>query len=508
MYFLSLLTQFYCVLMHPFFLEFGRRNCSFVFRKYDFRYISQYSNNHELFKIKRLYFSLNSSKLYNKPLKHVFKEIIIDANKKYKILDLNQNTNPNINFQHNKPNFLSIQNTFTFQYYGQKHKEFINMIVNDINEYSQKWINKIKTNDLDMHKNPNDYLRFMKFEIDKKRSEVLIYCLFGISGSGKSRGLDEIGNKFSDEGHFVIPISFNSDVQFQATYLHENNINLILSEFLIRLLFGIFDRQRHNLWFQDFKDEYLSILIDSFINIDNYALCWYEIILVLEECKIISKDQRIVLLMDELMFTSVNKNSINLLLCDCLKHLLYFPDRILSVWTTLEMNNMYSLLSPTGSIKIKPYAIPIFNTNEIDNVIKIIHNKELNVLCEKKIDEIVKEKKQKGEIVDRKEIGKSIISLQLFYNENKFYEFLLKIYFNSLRLFFKLIKLYYFNKELSFEEMRKVCWEQKAPRPMTDTLLNYVLIILNTILVKRLMIILYLDTFTKELSFNHHIYKQ
>lgn len=199
---------------------------------------------------------------------------------------------------------------------------------------------------------------------DDKTALEPIYVLFGVSGSGKSRTLDELAQDFANQNVLSIPVTFND-------FMEEIDYDYIETELLLRILFSVFIKNKSNASFNQFRKKNIGIF-GKF----NADIKWSLILNVLEPHFKANHDG-IVILLDEILKTSPKPNKINKTLYEFLKTSFNETSNGFSrkdlgiIFTTLNMNEFWKLRTQTKE-PIYSYSLPFLNYFDINELSKYI----------------------------------------------------------------------------------------------------------------------------------------
>ena len=234
------------------------------------------------------------------------------------------------------------QDSNQYEYFGKEHKKMIN-------ELHQKFLQYLHT-------------PFSKI-VNKK--EFQYHVIYGVSKSGKSTFLDQIGNKLSkDNDNLVVSITFNyySSIDSREDAWEKNEI---LSRFVLRLLYSLFFKSPDDTEYDRFELKYINRLCDS--NIEQ--LNWLSLVELLEKHNILLENQKLILLVDELVSTGKNGRRIHEDLYAFLKKGLNYKPKIGLILTTLDVAKFFQSTALTNNTHVNSYPVPLLPSQDIDKFI-------------------------------------------------------------------------------------------------------------------------------------------
>ena len=222
-------------------------------------------------------------------------------------------------------------------YVGEKYYDVVESLFNKFNEWRNRGGDKIALEE--------------------------IFLLFGITGSGKSRALDELAAKFFQENVLAVPLTFND-------FMGEIDNQYIKCEFVIRLLFSIFIKDKRQ--YQTFHDQNIKYLT-PFEDVINWE--------ILLQCLSIHFDRKkhkgVVILIDEIAKTTESKKMVN-------DHLYRFlvngfnetsngwgRNELGVVFTTLNIGEFYKLRR-NWNRQIESFNLPNLTKEDIEKCVKNI----------------------------------------------------------------------------------------------------------------------------------------
>ena len=244
------------------------------------------------------------------------------------------------NFEYNKVNGLC-DDSNKYKYIGQRHWKMIKDLLTEFTNYLET-----------------------PFMSDASKREYKFHIIYGVSKSGKSTSMDQICKELSkNKKNLVVSVTFNSYSEIET--IGEWTKKEILNRFVIRLFYSIFNKLPNKEDFKEFEKKYLFKLN----NVKKEDLTWNTIIELFEKYNILSKNQRLILVIDELILTGKGQKKINEHLYYFIKESLDFKPKIGTILSTLDVLSFFDTVSPTKNTAVESYPVPRLTNKEIDELV-------------------------------------------------------------------------------------------------------------------------------------------